>query len=84
MLRVCWWCGCCPTVGFAAVPTSPIVESLHKNYDTAAAAEVEKESGSAARVKIRYYAFMECVTHGSLTNLIAKNIRTFFIHIDQD
>jgi hypothetical protein len=71
-------------VGFAAVPTSPIVESLHKNYDTPAAAEVEKESGSAARVKIRYYAFMECVTHRSLTNLIAKNIGSIFIYIDQD
>jgi hypothetical protein len=45
-----------------AVPTSLI---LHKNYCTAAAVEVEKESRSAGHVKIRCYVFEECVTHQS-------------------
>jgi hypothetical protein len=55
----------------AAVPTSPI---LHKNYCTAPAVDVEKESRSAGCVKIRCYVFEECVTHQFLTKLIAKNI----------
>jgi Leu/Phe-tRNA-protein transferase len=60
----------------AAVPTSPI---LNKNYCTAAAVEVEKESRSAGRVKIRCYVFEECITHRSLTKLIANNIgRIYF------
>jgi hypothetical protein len=46
----------------AAVPTSPI---LHKNYCTAAAVEVEKESRSAGPVKIRCYVFEECIVRHS-------------------
>jgi hypothetical protein len=47
----------------AAVPTSPI---LHKSYCTAAAVEVEKESRSVGRVKIRCYL---CSRSASLTGL---------------
>jgi hypothetical protein len=63
----------------AAVPTSPI---LHKNCCTAAAVEVEKESRSAGHVKIRCNVFEECVTHRSLTKLIAKNIRRILFFMD--
>jgi hypothetical protein len=65
----------------AAVPTSPI---LHKNYCTAAAVEVEKESRSAGQVKIRCYVFEECVTHRSLIKLIAKNIGRILFFMDRD
>jgi hypothetical protein len=65
----------------AAVPTSPI---LHKNCCTAAAVEVEKESRSAGRVKIRCYVLEECVTHRSLTKLIAKNIEKKIFFMDRD
>jgi hypothetical protein len=65
----------------AAVPRSPI---LHKTFCTAAAVEVEKESRSAGRVKIRCYVFEECVTHRSLIKLIAKNIRRILFFMDRD
>jgi hypothetical protein len=65
----------------AAVPTSPI---LHKNYCTAAAVEVEKESRSVGHLKIRYHVFEECVTHCSLTKLIAKNIGRILFFMDRD
>jgi hypothetical protein len=65
----------------AAVPTSPI---LHKNYCTAAAVEVEKESRSAGCVKIRCHVFEECVTHRSSTKLIAKNIGRILFFMDRD